>query len=115
MEYKETADAPSKSAWHVDPASISYFFCTIDGKVIQNKNKINSLNIVDKKCGVTKKGNIIKMELNLTKGTMTIHVNEKCLGIAVQNIEKGETIKYKLAVTLCLKNSLLSLENFEYL
>ena len=41
---------------------------------------------------------MIKIELNLKKGELTYSKNGKCLGVACQ-IEKGEDIEYKIAVT----------------
>ena len=45
-------------------------------------------------------GDVVRMELNLSTGTIIYYINDESQGIAFKDIEKGDDIKYKLAVEL---------------
>ena len=46
------------------------------------------------------KEDIVALELNLSKGTVSCYINDECQEIAFDNIQKNEEIKDKLAVVL---------------
>ena len=53
------------------------------------------------------------MELNLKEGHLIYYVDDKCFGIAVDNIKQDEETKYKLAVGLFDKGVELRIIGFE--
>ena len=59
-------------------------------------------------------GTVIKMKLDMKQGQLTFYKNDKCLGIACQ-IDKGQDIEYKMAVTLFWSGAKFKLLNFECL
>ena len=59
---------------------------------------------------------IIKIEYNAGKQTLTYYKNNKSMGVAYRNIVKGKNIKYKLAVYMYWKNNAVSILNYsEYI
>ena len=58
-------------------------------------------------------GTKITMELNLSTAELIFYKNDKSLGVACENIQKGWDIEYKMAVTLYWPGAELSLLSFE--
>eukprot|EP00483_Globobulimina_turgida_P009485 UN09504 len=62
------------------------------------------------KCGG---GDKISVELDLETKTISFYVNDKSQGIAYDNIETGDNIKYKLAYTTYLKEAAITITDFD--
>ena len=105
----------SNPSWLIDESSVTRYFFRTKGVIRCNGSALNDNYGNEKDVGfkVHSIGNIIVMELNLLKETLTYYVNGKSLGIAIDHIEKDKSIKYKMAVTICRKNAALSLQKFE--
>ena len=53
------------------------------------------------------------MELNLNKGLLRFYNDSKDFGVAIDDIQRDESIKYKLAICLYHKSACMKLVNFE--
>ena len=60
-----------------------------------------------------KKGDTITFELNMKYGNISIYINNKCQGIAINTIERNKYIKYRFAVTMWEIGNKIELINFE--
>ena len=67
----------------------------------------------EEKASFGKQGTVTTMELNLKAGHLIYYVDDECLGVAIDNVQQDDDIRYKLAVGLYDKGVELKLVNFE--
>ena len=65
--------------------------------------------------GYNKSNDTLTMELNLKKAQLIYYINDKCYGVAVDNIVKNDNVKYKFVVSLYFANAKIKLINFEHI